>query len=42
MSDEFVCLVDTLHKSTCGSALVSSHVVCVCVYVCIDLLRMRV
>ena len=29
MSDEFIGLVDTLHKSVCGSAPVSFQVVCV-------------
>lgn len=29
MSDEFIDLVDTLHKSVCGSAPVSFCVVCV-------------
>ncbi len=29
MSDEFIGLVDTLHKSVCGSSSVSFYVVCV-------------
>lgn len=34
MSDEFIGLVDALHKSVCDSAPVSFHVVCVLGLLC--------
>lgn len=41
MSDNFISLVHTLHKSVCGSAPVSSHIVCVLVLGLIPMIEVR-
>lgn len=42
MSDEFIGLVDTLHKSVCGSVPVSFIDVCVCALVNLPRIRVQI